>query len=94
MLKEGRQNRDNSVTLMIYYFRMFSHIMEDAKEIERSLWSGVGASVSSHEVVGAKGGVVDVAVGERAVVLPAERVVPVEGEGGGGRTRCGGEIDI
>ena len=51
--------------------------MEYAKEVERSLWSGVGAGVDGHEVVGAKGGVVDVGVGERAVVTPTQRVVPV-----------------
>lgn len=55
-----------------------SHIVEDTKEVERSLGSGIGAGVDSHEVVGAKGGVVDVAVGERAMVTPTQRVVPAE----------------
>ena len=50
--------------------------MEYAKEVERSLWSGIGAGVDGHEVVRAKGGVVDVGVGERAVVTPTQRVVP------------------
>ena len=52
--------------------------MKYAKEVERPLWSRVGAGICGHEVVGAKRGVVDVGVGERAVVLPTQRVVPVK----------------
>ena len=49
--------------------------MKDAKEVQGSLGSRIGASIDSHEVVGTKGSVVDVAVRERAMVLPAERVL-------------------
>jgi hypothetical protein len=52
--------------------------VKNSKEVERSLWSGIGASVNSHEVVGAKRGVVDVAIRERTMVLPAHRVLSEE----------------
>ena len=48
-----------------------SYIMKDTKKVERSLWSRTGAGVDGHEVVRAKGGVVDVAVRESAMMLPA-----------------------
>ena len=46
--------------------------MKDSKEVEGSLWSRVGAGVDRHEVVGAKCGVVDIAVGERTMMFPAK----------------------
>ena len=49
--------------------------MKDSKEVERSLWSRIGAGIDGHEVVGAKGGVVDVAVREGTMMLPAKRVL-------------------
>lgn len=49
--------------------------MKDSKEVERSLWSRIGAGIDGHEVVGAKRGVVDVAVREGTVMLPAKRVL-------------------
>ena len=52
-----------------------SYIVKDPKEVERSLWSRIGAGINSHEVVRAKGGVVDVTVRERTMVLPAQRVL-------------------
>ena len=51
--------------------------MKDSKEVEGSLWSRVGAGVDRHEVVGAKRGVVDVAVGERTMMLPAKGVLSI-----------------
>ena len=46
--------------------------MKDPKEVERSLWSRIGAGIDCHEIVGAKGGVMDVAVRERTMMLPAK----------------------
>ena len=49
--------------------------MKNSKEVERSLWSRIGAGVDRHKVVGAKRGVVDVAVRERTMMLPAKGVL-------------------
>lgn len=57
------------------YSWIMSYIVKDPKEVERSLWSRIGAGINSHEVVRAKGGVVDVTVRERTMVLPAQRVL-------------------
>ena len=52
-----------------------SYVVKDSKEVEWSLWPWVGAGIDRHKVVGAKRGVVDVAVGKRTMMLPAERVI-------------------
>ena len=57
------------------YSWIMSYIVKDPKEVERSLWSRIGAGINSHEVVGTKGGVVDITVRERTMVLPAQRVL-------------------
>ena len=50
--------------------------MKNSKEVKGSLWPRIGAGVDRHEVVGAKCGVVDIAVGERTMMLPAKGVLP------------------
>ena len=58
-------------------YARISYVVKDSKEVEGSLWSRVGAGIDRHEVVGAKRGVVDVAVGERTMMFPAKGVLSV-----------------
>ncbi len=60
-------------------------VMDDSKEIERSLWPGGRAGIECKKGVCAKGGVVNIAVREGVLMLPAGGILSRGGEEEEGR---------